>query len=302
MSGWIQSSLTDTIETLRNVGLIDLASDMERILECGDIEKLRVFRSKELEALAAALPEVDHDRQLVSVLRRLSQTLSLKHATIHVVQESDSLKFNPKVMTTYPQNWIDRYVERNYARIDPVFPYAAQHDEGFFWDIIGPSNPMVNSFFRDAGSYGIGPSGYTYPMQIASQVKVAISVTSDLQPSEFRKYFEPLLPDFELIAEDLVLAFCEFAEQELSPLRVPQDRTLRLLHGLAQGRTLREMAEKMDVGSIESETQMICEFYEARTLIQAAMACARLGHLDNLAFDHWEIASDEGPEGSTAQV
>ncbi|MCA8879802.1 MAG: autoinducer binding domain-containing protein [Rhodobacteraceae bacterium] len=299
MSDWIQSSLTDTITSLRNVGMIDLANDMERLLFSGEIDTLRVYRKTEIESLASATDELNDEAGLVALLRQVTESLPLAHATIHVVRETENMTFNPKVVTTYPKAWIERYVARKYARIDPVFSVSSERIAGFYWDIIDRSNPIVDAFFKDAESMGIGRSGYTLPSLVWHGAKVAISVTSMLTPDDFRRTFEPMRSDFEMLADDLLSAYSELAAQEFPPERVPPERLLRLLYGLAHGKTMRELSEQFGIGDIEEESRAICEFYDARTLLQAVMICTRLNHLESLPFDRWEIASDADEEAET---
>jgi hypothetical protein len=298
MSDWVHDSLTHTIGCLREVGLIDLASDMERLLDSGELENLRLYRNGEIEAIAASTEDLGDEGELAGLLRRVAGLLSLRHATIHVVQETGNVTFSPKVVTTYPAEWIQRYVDRGYAKIDPVFPLAAERDAGFYWDEIDGNNPIVASFFQDARAFGVGRSGYTLPMRIWSNVKVALSVTSDLSAADFRAAFAPHRSDLEYLAEDLITAFCELAAQEFPPERHPPERQLRILHGLAHGRTLAELGRVLGVEDMESESRSICDFYQARTLLQAAMTCMRLNHLDDLKFDRSQIASDSLPENN----
>lgn len=292
MSDWVHDSLTDTISCLRNVGMIDLAADMERLLASGDVENLRIYRKSEIEPLADAVSSIEDETELAGLLRRLTKVLSLRHATIHVVRETGNVTFEPKVVTTYPKAWIERYVDRNYAKIDPIFPLANQMDSGFYWDTLDRTSPIVDAFFKDAQTAGVGRSGFTHPVRIWQSVKVAVSVTSDLEPREFREMFAPFRSDLEYLAEDLVLAFCELAAQEFPPERTPPDQLLRLLYGLAQGRTMRELAAEYGLKDIEAESQEICNFYESRTLLQAVMKCVRLNHLEDMTLNKWQITSE----------
>jgi hypothetical protein len=293
MTNWIQSSLNNAVEQLRDVGLVDLAGDMQRLLQSGEVENLRIYRQPEVEALSEDAATVEDTGGLASTLRRTADAFRLANATVHVVSETAAITFNPRVVTTYPRSWISRYVERGYAQVDPVLAHARTSDQGFFWDELDRPSPMVHDFLNDAQGYGVGPSGYTLPFNVWHGTKIALSVTSKMEAIRFRETLKPQLSDLEILAHELVSAFVELAAEEFPVDRTPPERLLVVLRALARGDTPTEIGEKYGIGDMTVLCQEICEFYNARTLSQAAMICTRLNHLDGMTFDRWEIASED---------
>lgn len=296
MTTWIHSSLSEAVDTLQKVGMVDLASDMRRLLESSEVENLKIFRKAAFEDLANAVAEVDDSVEFVALLRQIAKAFGLAHATVHSLNETDAMAFDPRVITTYPSSWIKRYVEKGYAGIDPVIATASAATEGFFWDSIRQDVPVIEAFFADARAFRVGASGYTLPAEVWNGARVALTVTSTLSPRAFRELFEPMRSDFDALAYEVICAFGEIAAQEYRPEKTPPENLLRLLRGLARGKTLQELADLNLIDDVVDASRQICAFYEARTLLQAVIICTRLNHLDGLPFDHSEIAADRSED------
>lgn len=296
MSAWINSSLAEAIGTLETVGMVDLASDMKRLLESGEVETLKIFRNASFEDLANAVDDVEDSAEFVALLRQITKAFGLAHTTVHALNETDSMAFDPRVITTYPSSWIKRYVEKGYADIDPVIAKASSEKDGFFWDTIRQDIPITQAFFADARAFRVGGTGYTLPAEVWNGTRVALSVTSTLSPNAFREAFEPMRSDFDTLAHRVIGAFGEIAAKEYRPERTPPENLLRLLRGLARGRTLQELGDLYGIADMVDASREICAFYEARTLLQAVIICTRLNHLNGLPFDRSEIAAGIGDD------
>ena len=127
-----------------------------------------------------------------------------------------------------------------------------------------------------------------------------MTVTSRRPPEEFRSHFQPLQSDFEFLVREIIDTFAGLASHERALDSLPPESLLRVLRGLGRGQTLSELKEQFDLASTEDTARRICEFYEARTLLQAVMICTRLNHLEGLPFEMSDIASDHAilPDGA----
>jgi hypothetical protein len=299
MAGWIRDSLSETMDSLKDVGMTSLADDMRRILESGEVDNLRVFRSAASEGLSGTIRSVDDTEGFVRQLRAVAKAFNLADLTVHVVNSMASTSFDPMVMTTYSGDWINQYVAQKYSLIDPVLAMAQTSDDGFFWDGFVSSPPFVLRFLDDAAAHGIGPAGFTLPIDVWHSTRIAVTATSKLSPKDFRQQFSFHRSDFELISREIVDTFADLAAQEYASDRRPSELMLRVLRGLSRGLTLRELASEFRISSFEDVATQICEFYEARTLYQAIAVCTRLHHLEGLPLDNSDIASDSFPPTGT---
>src|SRR5689334_18795563 len=72
----------------------------------------------------------------------------------------------PPYITTYPEQWVRRYLDRRYYEIDPVFKRAHSSPMPFVWD---PGSPDMRAsseqqrLYAEAQEFGIA-GGYTVPV------------------------------------------------------------------------------------------------------------------------------------------
>lgn len=64
---------------------------------------------------------------------------------------------------TYSQEWVDRYLEKDYLRMDPVIYGCFQRFAPVNWKHLDWSGRAAREFFREAVEYGVGNQGYTIP-------------------------------------------------------------------------------------------------------------------------------------------
>ncbi|MBE3637027.1 autoinducer binding domain-containing protein [Mangrovicoccus sp. HB182678] len=289
MANWVYTSLVNSIGSLRSVGEDVLAEDILRLVKSGQLERLRVLRHEDAEALAREIAEIRDPTAIAPVLQALACRFGASHATVHVITDTPSMLIDPRVVTSYPEPWITRYVERGYSAIDPVLARARSSMAGFYWDMLERDHPEVEDFFAAASRLGVGASGYTLPCRIWKDLRVAVTLSSTLDDTTFRAGLEPELSDFEFLAEALARAFAEVASEEYRADRRPPLALLQVLRAISQGIPAEEAATRQGLSPEEAE-RAICACYGASTLIQAAMIATRLRHLETLPFERGDIA------------
>lgn len=87
----------------------------------------------------------------------------------------------PLLVSTYPSEWCERYLERRYYGIDPVIHGARQKMFPFEWGSRAYLSELHDSqkhFFLEARDFGIA-SGITYPVHGAQGQFAVISLVSD---------------------------------------------------------------------------------------------------------------------------
>src|SRR5688500_10002025 len=120
MNGGADAAMRDAIDLCKGIGREDLASDIDRILAAIDFEEIEILRHPDADSLANDIVEAETHSELADALQALSRLLHVDHCTIHVVREVASTNFRQRVLTTYPNEWAMRYVERRYFTVDPV--------------------------------------------------------------------------------------------------------------------------------------------------------------------------------------
>ena len=153
-----------------------------------------MLRCPGTERIADAILEADSFSPLVSQLGRLAGALGVSHCTLHVVSEGPATNFATKVLTTYPEEWISRYVDRRYSFI-PRRPSLLGIGSSFYWDSLPGNGPRLAGFWEDSVAHGIGPSGFTQPITTERGDTVGVSVCSKMEPEAFRDHFGPYESD-----------------------------------------------------------------------------------------------------------
>ena len=206
--------------------------------------------------------------------------MGLSHCTLHVISEAASTNFSTKVLTTYPEAWISRYVDRRYFAIDPVGPACFTTDYGFFWDRFDRNAPVARTFWEDSAAHGIGPAGYTRPIVTERGDRLAISVSSRLDPDTFRDRFERYEDDLFNLGIYLADSFCRLASDDRPDTFNPTDDQLRILRALALGVTEDDLRQRSyQYGSYATLERSICTLFRTKTVVQAAILATRIGLL-----------------------
>ncbi len=300
MNGWANASMLEAIDALAKIGRNDLASDLKRITAKIDFEVLEVLRCPGTERLADAIVEANSFSALVDLLGRVGGTLGATHCTVHVVGESSSSNFATKVLTTYPEEWVSRYVDRRYSFIDPVGPACLASDRGFYWDTLPGGSPTLRAFWDNSAAHNVGPSGFTQPITTERGDKVGISICSTLDPETFRDHFEPYESDFLSLGIFLVDAFCRLAWDDRPDTFNPSDDQLLILRAIAMGSSEDDLrARTYQYGSFATLERSICALFRTRTIAQAAVLAARIGLLADAPLTKADVlaASDKVATG-----
>jgi hypothetical protein len=280
MGGWAEESMREAIELLARSGRNDLATDLNRIQARVDFDGLDVLRCVGTDRIADAILEAQSVSELIALLGKLAKAMGLSHCTLHVISEAASTNFSTKVLTTYPEAWISRYVDRRYFAIDPIGPACLATDHGFFWDRFDHNALVTRTFWEDSKAHGIGPAGYTRPIVTERGDRLAISVSSPLDPDTFRDRFERYEDDLFNLGIYLADSFCRLASDDRPDTFNPTDDQLRILRALALGVTEDDLRQhSYQYGSYDTLERSICALFRTKTVVQAAILATRIGVL-----------------------
>jgi hypothetical protein len=94
------------------------------------------------------------------VIDKLRDLLKVDHVVYYMPKPSGAAF----VRLTYPASWIKRYLQMNYANVDPISREAAQRTLPFNWNELKIQSAAEASFLADALSHGVGPNGLSIPL------------------------------------------------------------------------------------------------------------------------------------------
>lgn len=106
------------------------------------------------------------------------------------------------IISGYPQEWRERYVEQGYLRIDPTVTYCACNILPFTWDKVSPlerEDAVVRKFMAESRDFGL-KSGISFPIHTAQGESAMLSLASGEEQEEVHSRTLHAMPYVQLIA------------------------------------------------------------------------------------------------------
>jgi DNA-binding CsgD family transcriptional regulator len=109
----------------------------------------------------AALERASGLEDLQAVITGLRDTYQIDHMVYHWVNS----KGDQYGCGTYSPDWVTRYIEQEYLRIDPVILGCYQRFHPVDWKRLDWSSKAARNFQREAIEYGVGNQGFSIPIR-----------------------------------------------------------------------------------------------------------------------------------------
>jgi DNA-binding CsgD family transcriptional regulator len=152
------------------------------------------------------------------------------------------------VITTYPNDWISRYSDKNYKYIDPIVLEGSRSLLPLDWSEVTESSPELMTFFGEAEEMGVGKSGLTVSVRGLRGDSSLFSVNSAEQGHKWQQQKNEILSDLTYWAHlfhNIVL------KQKNSQCQNKQIRLTRreqdVLRWAARGKTAWETAKILNL-------------------------------------------------------
>lgn len=292
MYGWAQDAMREAIDLLARGGRNDIASDLNRVLSVIEFEELEILRHPESDRLADDITEVGSLSELLEALTKLAELVDADHCTLFVSHEAESSRFTTKVLTTYPDAWVARYVEKKYFYIDPLTEVARTREHPFFWESLQPGDSIAREFWKDAEQYGVGPAGYTIPLTTGRGDRVGLSFSSNEDHTCFRERLTTFEQDLYNLSIYFSDAFCSLASVGQPTARNLTDDQVMVLRAIAAGLSEEDLSQiRYTFGSFATVKQSICNQFQTKTLAQAAVLAVKCHLLDNVPYMKSDVLS-----------
>ena len=133
---------------------------------------------------------------LQSVIEDLCAVFEVEHAVYHWV---NSKKAHMGV-GTYPQRWINRYLEKDYLKIDPVITGGLNSFDPMDWKKLDWSSKHARIFQADAISHGVGNQGLSIPLRGPRGQYALFTVSHNCTDDVWAKFIESWCRDLILIS------------------------------------------------------------------------------------------------------
>lgn len=198
----------------------------------------------ELERIIETLQQAETLADLQVATEALQKHYKVSHVVYHWVNSAGE-RFGAG---TYSSEWVDRYLEKDYLRMDPVIFGCLQRFAPVDWKSLDWSSKAARAFFAEAVEYGVGNQGHTIPMRGPNGQFALFTVNSKCNDAEWQEFVDENGRDLMILAHEFNRAALEFESGEsvqfaanLSP------RELSAMTYLAKGFSRAQAADELSI-------------------------------------------------------
>lgn len=197
-----------------------------------------------LEAILEALEGASELTELQSVIENLRDHFKIDHMVYHWVSGSG----DQYGCGTYPPEWVQRYLEKDYLRIDPVIQGCYQRFHPVDWKRFDWGSKAARSFQREAIEYGVGNQGFSVPVRGPNGQFALFTVSHHCDDDTWAAFTEENRRELILIAHYFNQKALDF-EPDRKPEQAQQlsPREIDALTFLAMGYSRAQVAETLSI-------------------------------------------------------
>jgi len=162
--------------------------------------------AKQLETFLEHLDQASDQADLQANAQDLRDILKVDHVVYHWVSTSGQ----QYGCGTYGPDWVQRYVQQDYIRADPVVLGCYQRFHPVDWKRLDWSSKMARDFRREAIEYGVGNQGFSIPIRGPKGQFALFTVSHNCDDAVWAKFTEDHRRDLILIAHGFNQKALEF--------------------------------------------------------------------------------------------
>ena len=180
-------------------------------------------------------------QNLVVGLRDLFQ---IEHFVYHSVNSAGE----PYAALTYGLDWVDHYLDQDFARIDPVVLGCFQRFHPVDWKQLDWSGKAVRSFMLEAHDAGVGNQGFSIPIRGPNGQFALFTANDRSTDGQWQKFTKMHVQDLILIAHYLNQKALEIERgtDRLRPTNL-SPRELDVLTLIGSGQNRAHAAERLSI-------------------------------------------------------
>lgn len=190
-----------------------------------------------LDGLIERLESAEGLEDLQILIEELRDSYGVDHIVYHWVN-SNGEQYG---CGTYDLEWVNRYVEKGYLRVDPVVVGCYQRFHPVDWKRLDWSSKAARALMQDAIDYGIGNQGFSIPLRGPNGQFALFTLSHNCNDTEWEDFTVTNRRDLILIAHYFNQKALEFepgrtpeASQSLSPREIEAMTLLAVGYSRAQ--------------------------------------------------------------------
>jgi len=198
----------------------------------------------ELEPYLERVERAEGLEDIQTLIVALRDHYHIAHIVYHWVS-SDGEQYG---CGTYPPVWVQRYVDQDYLRIDPVVIGCFQRFHPVEWKRLDWSGKQARAFRADAIAHGVGNQGFSMPIRGPNGQFALFTVSHDCSDAQWADFTRAHQRQLILIAHYFNLKALEFEQNRLQePARSLSPREIDTLTFLAMGYSRGQVADMLSI-------------------------------------------------------
>ena len=199
---------------------------------------------EKLEALCEFVQNARDLSELQTATERLRNICNVAHVVYHWVN-SRGERFGAG---TYRQEWVDRYVEKDYLRMDPVILGCLQRFNPVDWKELDWSSRAARAFLREAIEYGVGNQGLSIPIRGPAGQFALFTISDNCTDEDWAEFIDEHMRDLIVIAHEFNKKALDFEQWgDSATMSALSPRELAAITYLARGLSRAQAAREMDI-------------------------------------------------------
>ncbi len=199
---------------------------------------------------------------ILACLRRQIERLGFERFTYELMWPDGGAR-KPLFITSYPADWINRYIEKKYESDDLTCRNAGQMMRPFAWPEVKSNFHMTapqRLVFNEAAELGL-KSGGTVPIHGPGAAKAYVAVANSMADDEFTKLFLARRHELHLLAtyahEKIMALGIDNAPSTMMKLTA---REIEVMTWTARGKTRWEISEILSISeeTVKAHTENAC--------------------------------------------
>ena len=231
------------------------------------------------ERLTEAFAIIENTREIEGVIGKLRDLLKIDHVVYHSSKFGASPSVDPYIRLTYPASWIKRYLQMGYVDVDPVVREGFRRSLPFRWSELTIQTAAEASFLADALAHGVGPRGFSIPVQSKHWHRGLFSISSSCSEQEWVDFLATTQSTLIQIANRLHHRVIIEVFGENRPHLTT--RELECLRWIARGKDAKEIAIILNISphTVRDYLKSVHYKLDCVTSAQAVSKAVKLGLL-----------------------
>lgn len=181
-------------------------------------------------------------------IQRLILALRDHYGIDHIVYHWVSSDGGQYGCGTYPTTWVQRYVDQDYLRIDPVVIGCFQRFHPVDWKRLEWSSKAARAFQKDAIAHGVGNQGFSIPIRGPNGQFALFTVSHNCDDETWSRFTTDNQRDLILIAHFFNQKALELEKgRSPEPTKTLSPREIDALTFLAMGYGRGQVADMLEI-------------------------------------------------------